>query len=139
MNESIGTSENVSDKEAISEIIYAWVYHRNRGNWDELRDTFWPEGTISISWFDGHFEQFVASLKEMSEKGNPTKHIVAQPFIKINGNRAVSEADCTLFVRGGVGPFDSRRHRYDNGFIDGNHCGHGHRWLSTGGRFRPAL
>jgi hypothetical protein len=103
MNESIAKSENASDKEAISELIYAWVYHRNRGNWDELRDTFWPEGTISISWFDGHFEQFVASLKEMSEKGNPTKHIAAQPFIKINGNRAVSESDCTLFVRGGAG------------------------------------
>ena len=106
MSESIGTSENVSDKEAISELICAWVYHRNRGSWDELRDTFWPEGTISISWFDGQFEQFVASLKEMSEKGNPTKHTVSQPFIKTNGNRAVSEADCTIFVRVGIGPLE---------------------------------
>jgi hypothetical protein len=106
MGESIGTSGNASDREAISELINAWVYHRDRGNWDQLRDTFWPEGTISVSWFDGQFEQFIDSSKEMSEKGNPTKHIVAQPFIKINGNRAVSETDITLSARGGIGPLE---------------------------------
>ena len=106
MNESIGTSENVSDREAISELINAWVYHRDRGNWDELRDTFWTEGTISFSWFDGPFEQFVDAIKEMAEKGIQAKHIVAQPFIKINGDRAVSEADITLSARGGIGPLE---------------------------------
>lgn len=106
MNESLGTSENVSDRDAISELIKAWVYHRDRGNWDQLKDTFWPEGKISVSWFDGQFEQFIDSSKEMSEKGNQAKHIVAQPFIKINGDRAVSEANITLSARGGIGPLE---------------------------------
>ena len=99
--ESIDTSGDVSDRGAISELINAWVYHRDRGNWDQLKDTFWPEGAISLSWFDGQFAQFIESSKEMSEKDNPTKHIVAQPFIKINGNRAVSETNVTLLARGG--------------------------------------
>ena len=106
MRESVGTSGNVSDRETISELINAWIYHRDRGNWDQLRDTFWPEGTISLSWFDGPFEQFVDAIKEMAEKGIQAKHIVAQPFIKKNGNRAVSEANITLSTRGGIGPLE---------------------------------
>ncbi len=103
MSELIGASGNISDRVAISELINVWAYHRDRGNWDQLRDTFWPEGTISLSWFDGPFEQFVDSSREMAEKGSQAKHIVAQPFIKINGNRAVSEANVTLLARAGDG------------------------------------
>jgi len=106
MRESVGTSGNVSDRETISELINAWIYHRDRGNWDQLRDTFWPEGTISLSWFDGPFEQFVDTCREMAVKGSPVKHIVDQPFMKINGNRAVSEANMTLSARGGSGPLE---------------------------------
>lgn len=103
--EALSTSGNISDREAISELINAWVYHRDRGNWDQLRDTFWPEGTISFSWFDGPFEQFVNSSKEMAEKGSQAKHMVDQPFVKINGNRAVSEANVTLLIRV-IGPLE---------------------------------
>ncbi len=104
--ETISTSGNISDREAISELINSWVYHRDRGNWDQLRDTFWPEGTISLSWFDGPFEQFVSSSKEMAEKGTQAKHIVSQPFIKVNGNRVVSEANVILLGRGRGGPLE---------------------------------
>ena len=106
MSETINSSGNVSDGEAISELINAWVYHRDRGNWDQLRDTFWPEGTISLSWFDGPFEKFVDSSKELAEKGSPAKHMVDQPFVKINGNRAVSEANVILLGRGVGGPLE---------------------------------
>ena len=106
MNESIGTIKNVSDREVICELINVWAYHRDRGNWEQLRDTFWPNGTISLSWFDGPFEQFVDSIKEMAEKGTQAKHIVSQPLIKVNGNRAVSEVSVTLFARGVTGPLE---------------------------------
>jgi hypothetical protein len=106
MRESIGTSGNGSDREAISELINAWAYHRDRGNWEQLKDIFWPKGTISLSWFDGPFEQFVNSSRELAEKGTQAKHIVAQPFIKINDNRAVSETNVTVLVRASTGPLE---------------------------------
>ena len=65
--------------------------------------SLWPEGTISLSWSDGPFEQFVDSSKEMAAKESQAKHIVAQPFVQINGKRAVSEASLILLVRGGNG------------------------------------
>jgi len=106
MNKSISLSANVSDREAISELINVWAYHRDRGNWEQLRDTFWPDGTISLSWFDGPFEQFVNSSREMAEKGSQAKHIVSQPFVKVNGNRAVSEANFILLARSSNGPLE---------------------------------
>ena len=106
MRESIGTSGNGSDRESICELINAWAYHRDRGNWEQLRGIFWPKGTISLSWYDGPFEQFVDSSKKMADTGAQSKHIIAQPFIKINGNRAVSEANVTLHIRGGRSPLE---------------------------------
>jgi hypothetical protein len=103
MNESVSSTANVSDREAISELINVWAYYRDRGNWEQLKDTFWPDGTISLSWFDGSFEQFVNSSREMAEKGSQAKHIVSPPFIKVNGNRAVSEANVILLARGSNG------------------------------------
>jgi hypothetical protein len=70
---SIDRSQNIFDKEEISELINAWVYQRDCGNWSQLKETFWPEGTISVSWFEGRFEQFIHLSKKMSEKGNQTR------------------------------------------------------------------
>ena len=39
----------------------------------------------------------------MAAKESQAKHIVAQPFVQINGKRAVSEASLILLVRGGNG------------------------------------
>jgi len=99
MNESIDSITSISDRESICELIHAWAYHRDRGNWEKLKNTFWPEGTISISWFDGPFQQFVDSSREMADTGVQSKHIIADPFIKIIGHRAVSEANVTMHVR----------------------------------------
>jgi hypothetical protein len=106
MSESLNKPANVSDREAISELIQAWAYHRDRGNWEKLRDTFCPDGTISLSWFDGPFEQFVDASREMAEKGSQAKHIVSQAVIRLKGNRAVSEANLVLLSRNSSGPLE---------------------------------
>ncbi len=106
MAESVDAPGYIFDREAISFLINAWVYHRDRGNWDQLSDTYWPGGTISLSWFDGPFDQFVDASKEMAEKGSRVKHLVDQPFVRIKGNRAVSETNVTLLARGDSGPFE---------------------------------
>jgi hypothetical protein len=106
VNEPFATTGNVSDREMISDLIHVWAYHRDHGNWEQLRDTFWPDGTISLSWFDGPFEKFIDASREMAEKGSQAKHIISQPLIKMKGNRAVSEANLVLLARGSSGPLE---------------------------------
>jgi len=91
----------LSDREAIGDLINRWAYFRDRGMWDQLRSTFWEEGTISLSWFDGPFEQFVDACRKMNEQGESTlsKHFVGTPFVRINDCRAVSEVNVMISIR----------------------------------------
>ncbi len=97
-----------SDREAITDLINRWAYFRDRGTWDQLRTTFWEEGTISISWFDGPFEAFVDASIKMDEKNTSKllKHFISVPFININGRRAISETNVIIFNRVSKGSMD---------------------------------
>lgn len=91
----------LSDREAIVDLINRWAYFRDRGMWDQLKSTFWGEGTISFCWFDGPFEQFVDAIRKIDEQGESTlsKHFVGTPFVRINDCRAVSEVNAMIFIR----------------------------------------
>jgi hypothetical protein len=92
-------TETMSDREAILDLISRWAYYRDRSMWEELRGTFWKEGTISISWFDGPFEEFVDASIRMSENGSVSRHSVSLPVINIRGDRALSEGGVIISVR----------------------------------------
>ena len=89
----------MSDREAILDLISRWAHYRDRLMWDELRGTFWKEGTISISWFDGFFAEFVDASIRMSQEGTVSRHSMALPVITIRGDRATSEAGVAISVR----------------------------------------
>ena len=59
-----------ADKSAIAELIQAWGLYRDQGKWKELRGTFTPDGHISVSWFRGPFEQFVARYQANFKAGH---------------------------------------------------------------------
>jgi hypothetical protein len=88
------------DKLAIAELVQAWGVNRDQGKWDELRDTFTPDGQISISWFRGPHEQFVERCKANFAAGDTwSRHHFHAPSIKLNGDRAVVETPVIIRVR----------------------------------------
>src|SRR5262249_45505659 len=60
-----------------------------------LLDTFHPAGEIAVSWFRGPFREFVEHCK----RGGPSKHLIAPPFVRIVGDRAVAETSIMILVR----------------------------------------
>jgi len=104
MKKNDSTNQVVSDREAIADVINKWAYYRDRDDWSQLRTTFHPEGTLSLCWFSGSLEQFIDSCGKVSEKDILVKHIMGTPVIRINGNRAVSEASAILMARDDNGP-----------------------------------
>lgn len=87
-------------KTAIAELVTAWAFHRDQEAWDELLGSFHEDGTISLSWFDGPYRDFVAASKRLaSNKGAILKHRLGTPRIVVNGSRALSEVDVTIMVR----------------------------------------
>jgi len=88
------------DKFAIAELIQAWGVYRDQGRWEELRGTFTPDGHISISWFRGPFEQFVARCKANFAAGHTwSRHHLFAPTVKLAGDRAVAETGVVIRVR----------------------------------------
>ncbi|MGB6536902.1 MAG: nuclear transport factor 2 family protein [Xanthobacteraceae bacterium] len=88
------------DKIGCAELIQNWGSFRDQGRWQELRDTFTPDGHISVSWFRGPFEQFVDSCRASFAAGHSwSRHHLFTPTIEIAGNRAVAETSVIIRVR----------------------------------------
>jgi len=97
-----------SDIGEIVDLLNRWAYFRDRGMWDQLRTTFWREGMISISWFDGPFEKFVDECIKMDENDTSKllKHVISTPFVRINGARAISEVNVIIYNRSSIRSLD---------------------------------
>jgi SnoaL-like domain len=106
--QSLAAESYRSDIGGIADLLNRWAYFRDRGMWDQLRTTFWREGTISISWFDGPFEKFVDACIKMDEKDTSKllKHVIATPFVRINGTRAVSGVNVIIYNRSSIRSLD---------------------------------
>src|SRR5215467_10100445 len=85
----------IDDKYACAELIQAWGLYRDQRRWSELLDTFHPDGEIAVSWFRGPFREFVEHCK----RGGPSKHLIAPPFVRIAGDRAVTDTSIVILVR----------------------------------------
>ncbi len=93
------TDENTNDRLAINTVINAWGNFRDRGKWQDLKNTFWPDGTISLSWFDGPFGAFAGASEKIAQGGNAMTHLLQTPYVVVNGDRATAETNASLKVR----------------------------------------
>jgi hypothetical protein len=80
--------------------INEWAFFRDQEAWDGLLGSFHEDGTISLSWYDGPYEGFVAASKRLAAGGNAlVKHRLGVPRIRVRSDRALSEVDVTIMVR----------------------------------------
>lgn len=67
---------------------------RDSGDWDRLAECFDPQAPITTSWFHGTAREFAEQSKNMMEghhPGDTQRHMMANPRVTLNGNRAVCE------------------------------------------------
>ena len=82
------------DKYDIIEVSTISFCCRDTGDWDKLASCFDPDAPISTSWFSGTAREFTAQSKNMMHGHHPTdtqRHMMANPRVTLNGNRAVCE------------------------------------------------
>jgi hypothetical protein len=87
------------DKQAIVELMHNWGFWRDQARWDQLRSTFHPEGTISVTWFSGLFSAFVDASVEMRKRRTGSKHWIGGSQIRIAGSRALAETNVMIMGR----------------------------------------
>lgn len=90
----------IEDRLDIADLVVRWTFYRDQERWDQLRATFATGGTISISWFHGLHDDFVAASEKMAALGGSLlKHQIGMPAITVNSDRALSEVNVIIMVR----------------------------------------
>jgi hypothetical protein len=82
----------VSDINEVTQLILHERQGRDRGWWQQMRDAFWPDSTVNLSWFTGSGPDFVARSEDMSGRGDRSVHRIAAPVVHVHGDRAYAEA-----------------------------------------------
>jgi len=92
-------SQAILDKHEIVELIQNWGFWRDQGNWERLRNTFHPEGTITVTWFNGPFSEFIQRSMEMRKTRSHSKHVIGGSMVGLARNRATAETNVTITNR----------------------------------------
>jgi len=79
-----------ADITAITQLILRERESRDLCRWDRMRECFWPDSLVRISWFRGNGGEFVAGSIDMVQRGIRAKHRLAPILVTLAGDRAVA-------------------------------------------------
>lgn len=87
----------IEDRLQITDLMNGWI-HRDLEQWQQLADTFHPDGIIEITWFEGPFTEFIAGSKRMGSSDLRTKHLIGAPVVTFNGAKAIVETNAVTIA-----------------------------------------
>jgi len=90
---------NISDRDAIREIVEDWVVWRDAGDWERFRGVWHGDGRMMATWFQGSAEEFIAVSRAGFEKGVNILHFLGGNSVDVAGNRAISQTKMTISQR----------------------------------------
>jgi hypothetical protein len=79
-----------ADVSAITQLILRERESRDLGRWERMRDCFWPDSLVRVSWFRGNGADFVAGSIDMARRGVPAKHRLGPVLVTLSRNRAIA-------------------------------------------------
>ncbi|OCC13816.1 nuclear transport factor 2 family protein [Streptomyces sp. PTY087I2] len=89
----------MTDIDAITQTVLRERQGRDRGWWDEMRACYWPDSTVSLSWYQGDGPGFVDASEAMAGRGDVSVHRLSPPAVRIEGDRAFAEMPAAIEVR----------------------------------------
>jgi hypothetical protein len=95
-------ARRMAEERAVCRVLQVWAYSRDGGDWEQLRNCFHPDGTITVSWYSGPASGFVDRSMAMGHERRPqerSKHLLGNMRADVNGDRAILEADTVITVR----------------------------------------
>lgn len=79
-----------ADITAITQLILREREDRDLGRWDDMRQCFWPDSHVGVSWFQGSGDDFVTGSIDMARRNVLAKHRLAPIRVRLNGDRAIA-------------------------------------------------
>ncbi len=79
-----------ADISAITQLILRERESRDLCHWERMKECFWPDSLVRVSWFRGNGADFVSGSIEMARRGVPAKHRLAPILVTLSGDRAIA-------------------------------------------------
>ena len=91
----------VSDIQAIEQVVRRWGLYRDTRQWEGLRSCYAPNATVKTTWLVGSAEEFIAASMKASENPNAATslHSIGASCIEVSGDKALAETRIVLMVR----------------------------------------
>ncbi len=93
-------SQALFERLEISELVQSWALYRDTGDWDKLRQTVHPDGTMTATWFHGTFEAFISAIQDAWRKGSSSQHFQGGTVVEVLGTKAIAQTRMAILVRG---------------------------------------
>lgn len=81
---------DAADVSAVTQLILRERESRDLQRWRQMRECFWPDSLVRVSWFRGNGADFVTGSIDMARRGVPAKHRLGPILVTLNGDRAVA-------------------------------------------------
>lgn len=85
-----------ADISTITQVILREREGRDLGRWQQMRECFWPDSLVRVSWFRGNSEEFIAGSMDMAKRGVLAKHRLAPILVTLAGDRAVASLSAII-------------------------------------------
>jgi hypothetical protein len=93
-------SQALLERLEISELVQSWALYRDTGDWDKLRQTVHPDGTMTATWFHGTFDAFISAIQDAWRKGSSSQHFQGGTVVEVLGTKAIAQTRMAILVRG---------------------------------------
>ena len=93
---------NLTDAEAIRNIVEQWVIYSDAGDWERFAPLWHADGWMSATWFQAPAMDFVKARREGWEKGVSIIHFLGAHTADIAGDRAIAQTKMTISQRAPV-------------------------------------
>ena len=90
---------DISDRQAIREVVEDWVVWRDAGDWERFRGVWHDDGRMMATWFQGSAEEFIAVSRAGFDKGVSILHFLGGNSVDVAGARAISQTKMTISQR----------------------------------------
>jgi hypothetical protein len=81
----------ISDVEAVTQLVLRERQGRDRRRWQQMRDAYWPDAVVHLSWFQGNAHENVDATAAMNADGNVSTHRLSPVHVEVVGDRAIAE------------------------------------------------
>jgi len=92
-------SQALLERLEIAELVQSWALYRDTGDWDKLRETVRPDGTMTATWFHGTFEAFIVAIQDSWRKGSSSQHFQGGTVVEVLGTKAIAQTRMSILVR----------------------------------------